>query len=101
MPGITIDGYDRPFMCFDAHLDQYGEQSGGWGSAEQLANMDQLGGALRVLFCERDGTYPKTTPAHKAEVEVIRTELHPKRCWILALGRRAATVLHPRWCTAQ
>lgn len=47
---------------FDAHLDQPGEpsvdgQGGWWGSAEQLGDMNQLGGAARVIFMESaDGT---------------------------------------------
>lgn len=62
---------------FDAHLDQFGPQSGGWGSAEQLSGMDRLSGALRVFFCERDGLYPRTPQEHLAIIQNIREELMP------------------------
>lgn len=65
------------FRFFDAHLDQFGRQSGGWGSAEQLSGMDQLVGALRVFFCERDGEYPRSPQEHLEIVQLIRQELMP------------------------
>lgn len=62
---------------FDAHLDQFGDQSGGWGSEEQLGEMWVLSGALRVLFCERNGVAPTTLQDHLWEADRIRTVHHP------------------------
>lgn len=62
---------------FDAHLDQFGPQSGGWGSPDQLAGMDHLNGALRVFFCERDGEVPANPAIHLFEAGEIRDRLMP------------------------
>lgn len=62
---------------FDAHLDQFGPQSGGWGSPEQLEGMERLGGALRVFFCEREASAPNTPDIHLAEAVNIRDNLMP------------------------
>lgn len=67
-------GYIR---FFDAHLDQFGPQSGGWGSAEQLGDMDMLSGALRVYFCERDGQAPQTVEDHLQEARQIDKLMRP------------------------
>lgn len=77
---------DNRFAFFDAHLDQFGPQSGGWGSAEQLEGMDRLGGALRVLFCEREGQYPEEVETHLSECRVIIDDLYPQqmpRHWVV------------------
>lgn len=73
---------------FDAHLDQFGPQSGGWGSPQQLHAMHRLGGALRVLFCETtSGTgeahelirnAPTDPIRHLSEAEVIKKNIMPR-----------------------
>lgn len=77
MTGIKISGIDQSFLCYDAHLDQFGPQSGGFGSAEQLAGLHLLGGAIRSIFCERDDEPPISASDHLLEAHRIREELMP------------------------
>ncbi|MCA9375756.1 MAG: membrane dipeptidase [Candidatus Doudnabacteria bacterium] len=84
---ICIQGFDRSFVCVDAHLDQHdptgGDATGGWGSNEQLQDMGLLEGALRVFFCETlqsDGETRSTPPGpdeHLVEVGRIRDTFMP------------------------